>query len=73
MTLLVEYIYDDEVDLWGFAVPSLNLVGGMDATQEDAERHCLNVIADVLAGGRLAAPEGNVVVYDVQLKPAATA
>ena len=71
MTLLVEYIYDDEVDRWGFSVPSLNLVGGMDETREAAERHCLDVISDVLGSGDLKDAAGHVVAYEVEVKPVA--
>ena len=70
MTLLVEYIHDAEVDRWGFSVPSLNLLGGMDETREAAERHCLEVIADILNGGDLDGAAGEVVEYEVDVRPA---
>lgn len=70
MKLTVEYVYDDEVQAWGFVVPSLRLVGGMDPTREAAEAHCLEAIAFALEDDEIADEGGERVSYDVDLRPA---
>jgi len=46
----VEFFYDDEARNWGFAVDTPSVVGGGDATLEDAMHHAAEAIAFALAG-----------------------
>jgi predicted RNase H-like HicB family nuclease len=56
-----EYAYDPESRNWGFAVPSLGIVGGAD-TREAAEREAVGAIAFTLESENEAPPptEGEV-------------
>ena len=42
--LKVEIFYDHEVDLWGYSVPVLNIVGTGCMSRQDAERYVLDAI-----------------------------
>lgn len=42
--LRVEIFYDHEVDLWGYSVPVLSIIGTGCLTREDAERFVLDSI-----------------------------
>lgn len=42
--LRVEIFYDHEVDLWGYSVPVLPIIGTGCKTREDAERSVLEAI-----------------------------
>lgn len=42
--LRVEFFYDHEVDLWGYSVPVLNVIGTGCLSREDAERYVLDAI-----------------------------
>lgn len=50
MRLRVEYVWDDEAGGWGFRVPALGIVGGVDGTRLEAERAAINAINFVLEG-----------------------
>lgn len=45
--VLVEYIWDDEAQAWGFAVPALHIVGG-GPTHADARRRAVEAITVAL-------------------------
>lgn len=69
--LRVEFFYDHEVDLWGYSVPVLSIIGTGCKTREDAERYVLEAIKftleeeiDDLADG------GEVVTYELTLTQA---
>lgn len=42
--LRVEIFYDHEVDMWGYSVPVLSIVGTGCKTRQDAERYVLDAI-----------------------------
>ncbi|MGI8774521.1 MAG: hypothetical protein ACR2KQ_05840 [Actinomycetota bacterium] len=66
--LKVEIFYDDEVDLWGYSIPVLSIIGTGCLTREDAERFVLDSIEFVLEEDVDEPTEGaDVITYDVQL------
>lgn len=70
-TLRVEIFYDHEVDLWGYSVPVLSIIGTGCPTREVAERFVLDAIEFVLEEEDDDPPEGaEVVTYDVQIAKA---
>ena len=50
MKVRVEYVWDDEAQNWGFAVPALHIVGGGDPTREAAAEHAADVARFALEG-----------------------
>jgi hypothetical protein len=66
--LPVEVFYDHEVDLWGYSVPVLNIVGTGCLSREDAERLVVETIEFVLEE-EIDEPteEAEIVSYDVQV------
>lgn len=69
--LRVEIFYDHEVDLWGYSVPILSIIGTGCKTREDAERYVLDAIEFVLEEEVDDPPEGaEVLTYDVQIAKA---
>ena len=44
----VEYYFDPGSKNWGFTVDDPSIIGGGDATREEAERHAAKVIAQSL-------------------------
>jgi hypothetical protein len=50
MSLRVECFYDDEAHNWHFQGPALNIIGGGQATRQEAERACLDAIEYALQG-----------------------
>ncbi len=46
----VEFFYDDEARNWGFVVDTPSVVGGGDATLDDAVQHAAEAIAFALDG-----------------------
>lgn len=42
--LRVEVFYDHEVELWGYSVPVLNIVGTGCLTRQDAEQFVLDAV-----------------------------
>jgi hypothetical protein len=66
--LRVEIFYDHEVDLWGYSVPVLNIVGTGCRTREDAQRYVLDAIKFTLEEEIDDLTEGSeVVTYEVTL------
>lgn len=69
--LRVEIFYDHEVDLWGYSVPVLSIIGTGCKTRGDAERYVLEAIEFVLEEDVVESHEGaEVVTYDVQIAKA---
>jgi hypothetical protein len=69
--LQVEIFYDHEVDLWGYSVPVLNLVGTGCPTRADAERLVLDSIEFALEEDIDDPHEGSEIVeFDVILRKA---
>ncbi len=69
--LAVEIFYDHEVDLWGYSVPVLNIVGTGCLTRADAERYVLDAIEFVLEEEIDEPNEGaEIVAYEVTLTKA---
>jgi len=69
--LRVEIFYDHEVDLWGYSVPVLSIVGTGCRTREDAERYVLEAIEFVLEEEIDEPSEGTEILsYDVQIAKA---
>lgn len=46
----VEFYYDEEARNWGFVVETPSVVGGGDATLDDAIKHAAEAIAFALEG-----------------------
>lgn len=70
-TLQVEIFYDHEVDLWGYGVPVLSIVGTGCKTREDAERYVLDAIEFVLEEEIDEPSEGSEILsYDVRVAKA---
>lgn len=66
--LHVEIFYDHEVDLWGYSVPVLSIIGTGCLSREDAERLVLDSIEFVLEEDIDDPNEGaEVVTYDIQI------
>lgn len=72
--LRVEIFYDHEVDLWGYSVPVLSIIGTGRRTREDAESFVVDAIEVTLEDADEEPTEGaEVITYDVQSpKPAST-
>lgn len=69
--LRVEIFYDHEVDMWGYSVPVLSIIGTGCLSREDAERYVLDSIEFVLEEEVEDPLEGaDVITYDVQIAKA---
>lgn len=69
--LRVEIFYDHEVDLWGYSVPVLSIIGTGCLTREDAERFVLDSIEFALEEDIDEPSEGaQILSYDVQVAKA---
>ncbi len=71
MQLRVEYVYDTDVNSWGFAVPALHIVGSAD-TRDAAREEAIAAIAFALddAGGPTpVVPGAEIEVLDVTFRP----
>jgi predicted RNase H-like HicB family nuclease len=71
----VEYIYDHEVQSWGFAVPALHIVGSAD-TRAEARQQALEAIAfalEVEPGHDAVLPGAEVEMLDLALDPSTAA
>lgn len=67
-TLRVEIFYDHEVDLWGYSVPVLSIIGTGCKTREDAARYVLDAVEFVLEEEIDEAAEGSeILTYDVRI------
>lgn len=66
--LRVEIFYDQEVELWGYSVPVLSIIGTGCKTREDAERYVLDAIEFVLEEEVDEPNEGTgIPTYEVQI------
>ena len=71
MKLRVEFFWNDDVKHWSFSVPSLHIVGGGQATREEAEQEVLEVIEFALEPlDEEIEHDAEVVYFDVQVTPA---
>ena len=69
--LRVEIFYDGEVDMWGYSVPVLSIIGTGCKTRDDAERYVLDAIAFVLEEEIDEPSEGTEILsYEVQVAKA---
>lgn len=69
--LRVEIFYDHEVDLWGYSVPALFIIGTGFKSREDAERLVLDSIEFALEEDIDEPSEGaEILSYDVQIAKA---
>lgn len=69
--LRVEIFYDHEVDLWGYSVPVLNIIGTGCLSRQAAERFVLEAIEFTLEEEIEELSEGaEVVTYEVTLTKA---
>ena len=69
--LRVEIFYDHEVDLWGYSVPVLNIVGTGCLSRQAAERFVLDAIQFTLEEDLDEPTEGaEVVTYELTLTKA---
>ena len=50
MKLRVEWVWDDEAQGWGFAVPALGIVGGGGKNRDEVERQAVDAIEFTLEG-----------------------
>jgi predicted RNase H-like HicB family nuclease len=55
----VEFFYDEESRNWGFVVDTPSVVGGGDATLDEAMQHAAEAIAFALEGARPAGEATN--------------
>ena len=70
-TLKAEVFYDHEVDLWGYSVPVLSIIGTGCRTRLDAERYVLDAIQFTLEEDLDEPTEGaEVVTYELTLTKA---
>ena len=71
MKLQVELFYDNEVNQWGYTVPSLSIVGTGCNSREEAERFALEAVELTLeSGDEDFSDDSEVVTYDVQIAKA---
>ena len=64
----VQLLYDEEAKNWHFAVPSLHIVGGGDASDGEALDHAADAIAFTLEADEV--PEANVLLpVEVHARP----
>jgi predicted RNase H-like HicB family nuclease len=74
MNLRVEYVYDPESKNWGFAVPTLGIVGSGE-TREEAELRAIEAIEFTLwSDDQDPVPDGHEVGYlavTIERQPAA--
>lgn len=69
--LRAEIFYDHEVDLWGYSVPALNIIGTGCLTRQDAERFVLEAIEFTLEEEIEEPSEGaEIVTYELTLTKA---
>ena len=64
----MEIFYDHEVDLWGYSVPVLSIIGTGCLSREDAERYVQDAIQFALEEEIDDPAEGaEIVTYDITL------
>jgi hypothetical protein len=71
MKLAMEVFPDDESGQWGYAVPALSLVGTGCRDKAEARRLGYEAIEAALeAGSDRRSPDAEVVLFEVELRPA---
>ena len=70
MHLKVELFYDNEVNQWGYTVPSLSILGTGCNSREEAERFALEAVQEVLASEEDFDEGADVLTLDVQIAKA---
>jgi hypothetical protein len=74
MKLAMEIFFDEETKQWGYAVPALSIVGTGCRNREEAHDFGYQAIRAVLEGAPpQASPSAEVVLFDVEVSPAAEA
>jgi hypothetical protein len=74
MKLAMEIFFDDESRQWGYAVPAFSIVGTGCRSNEEARRLGYEAIRAALETALpQASPNAEVVLFDVEVKPAAEA
>jgi hypothetical protein len=75
MQLRVEYVYDTDVNSWGFAVAALHIVGSADtrdAAREEATA-AITFALDDTGGPTPVVPAAETEVLDVTFRPSSAA
>ena len=68
MKLQIELFYDNEVDQWGYTVPTLSIVGTGCNSRDEAERFAVEAITVTLEGETSElSHDAEIVTYDVQI------
>jgi hypothetical protein len=73
MQLRVEYVYDTDVNSWGFAVPALHIVGSADTRDAAREEAIAAIALDDAGGPTPVVPGAEIEVLDVTLRPSSAA
>jgi hypothetical protein len=74
MKLAMEIFFDEEARQWGYAVPALSIIGTGCRSKQEAGDLGYQAIRAVLEGGPpQASPGAEVVLFDVEVTPAAEA
>jgi hypothetical protein len=74
MKLAMEIFVDEETKQWGYAVAALSIIGTGCRNREEAEEMGYQAIKDVLGGTPpQSSPDAEVVLFDVEVTPAAEA
>ena len=71
MQLRVEYVYDSDVNSWGFAVPALH-IGTRDAAREEATA-AITFALDDMGGPTPVVRAAETEVLDVTFRPSSAA
>lgn len=73
MNLAMEVFPDEETGQWGYAVPALSIIGTGCSTKEEARRLGYEAITAALDEIPRPSPGTEVVLFHVELTPAAEA
>lgn len=74
MKLAMEIFLDEETKQWGYGVPALSIIGTGCRSKEEARELGFQAIKVVLeAAPRQASPGAEVILFDVEVTPAAEA
>ncbi|HET6770349.1 MAG TPA: hypothetical protein VFH75_01750 [Actinomycetota bacterium] len=74
MKLAMEIFFDEEARQWGYAIAALSIIGTGCRSREEARELGYQAIKGVLAGAPpQSSPGAEVVLFDVEVTPAAEA
>jgi hypothetical protein len=73
MNLAMEIFFDQEARQWGYAVPALSIIGTGCESKEEARRLGYEAIEAALEETPSPSPGAEVVLFQVELTPAAEA